>query len=93
MHVLPQTQSVLEFRSLREQLYLSYISRASEGPNSNTPVIEQTLAVRLESAKLLGYSNFAEFSMASKVFAASSVPYSGLKQLYILCIYVHQTKH
>ena len=61
-------QHVLVFRPLREQLYLARISQASEGPNSNTPIIEQILSTRLQSAKLLGFSNYAQLSMASKVW-------------------------
>ena len=61
-------QHVLVFRPLREQLYLARVSQASEGPNSNTPIIEQILSTRLESAKLLGYSSYAQLSMASKVW-------------------------
>ncbi|EPS59874.1 hypothetical protein M569_14931, partial [Genlisea aurea] len=54
-------------RALREEVYRAYISRASEGDLDNTQLIDQILKLRLEKAKLLGYNNFAEVSMASKM--------------------------
>ena len=54
-------------RQLREDFYRAYLTRASSGDTDNTPIIEKTLALRQEKAKLLGYSNFAEVSMAKKV--------------------------
>ncbi|KAL3623147.1 hypothetical protein CASFOL_031963 [Castilleja foliolosa] len=47
-------------RSLREDIYCAYVSRASEGPLNNTPIIERILELRLEKAKLLGHVNYAE---------------------------------
>lgn len=47
-------------RSLREELYRAYVSRASSGDFNNTPIIEQILKLRSEKAKLLGFSNYAE---------------------------------
>ena len=46
--------------SLREELYRAYVTRASSGKLDNTPVIDQILRLRSESAKLLGYNNYAE---------------------------------
>lgn len=54
-------------RALREELYRAYITRASSGKSDNTPLIEKTLALRREQAQLLGYPNYAEVSLASKV--------------------------
>lgn len=54
-------------RSLREELYRAYVTRASTGKLDNTPVIDQILRLRLERAKLLGYNNYAEVSMAMKM--------------------------
>ena len=56
-------------RELREEIYRAYITRASSGEGDNTPLIERTLALRREQAALLGYANYAELSMASKVRA------------------------
>ncbi|KAL4577561.1 hypothetical protein LXL04_013670 [Taraxacum kok-saghyz] len=58
-------------RALREELYCAYVTRASSGDLDNTPVIEQILKLRLEKAKLLGYNNYAEVSMATKMATVS----------------------
>ncbi|XP_057448600.1 probable cytosolic oligopeptidase A [Lotus japonicus] len=54
-------------RSLREEIYRAYITRASSGDLDNTEIIEQILKLRLEKANLLDYKNYAEVSMASKM--------------------------
>jgi oligopeptidase A len=59
-------------RALREELYTAYCTRASDqGPNAgqfdNGPLIEEILALRQELAELLGYSNYAELSLATKM--------------------------
>jgi len=52
---------------LREELYRAFITRASSGETDNTPLIEKTLVLRQEQAELLGYPNYAEVSLATKV--------------------------
>lgn len=54
---------------LREQLYKAFLSRASSGELDNTPLIDRILALRQEQAKLLGFDNYAELSIASKMAA------------------------
>ncbi|BAT99416.1 hypothetical protein VIGAN_10085200 [Vigna angularis var. angularis] len=54
-------------RSLREEIYRAYVSRASTGDLDNTEIINQILKLRLEKAKLLNYNNYAEVSMATKM--------------------------
>jgi len=54
-------------RSVREQLYRAYISRASSGDLDNGPLIERILALRREAAGLLGYPTYAALSLASKM--------------------------
>ncbi|GGB42237.1 oligopeptidase A [Oceanisphaera marina] len=58
--------------SLREELYRAYCTRASDqGPNAgefdNTAVIEETLALKQELAQLLGFENYAQLSLATKM--------------------------
>ncbi|MBD2294938.1 M3 family metallopeptidase [Anabaena sphaerica FACHB-251] len=59
-------------RDLREKLYKAYITRASSGELNNNPLIESILQLRQELAELLGFENFAELSLASKM--AKNVP-------------------
>ncbi|RYR18273.1 hypothetical protein Ahy_B03g062882 isoform A [Arachis hypogaea] len=54
-------------RSLREEVYRAYVTRASSGDLDNTDIINQILKLRLEKAKLLNYNNYAEVSMATKM--------------------------
>lgn len=54
-------------RDLREKLYRAYISRASEGEFDNTEIIDRILKLRKEEAKLLGFTTYAEASLASKM--------------------------
>lgn len=59
-------------RALREEVYKAYVSRASEvGITSiefdNKAIMDEILALRLEMARLLGFENYAELSVASKM--------------------------
>jgi oligopeptidase A len=57
-------------RGLRNQLYDAYVKRASEfGPAEldNTPLIREKLQLVRESAQLLGYANFGELSLVTKM--------------------------
>jgi oligopeptidase A len=54
-------------RDLREKVYKAFINRASSGDLDNNPLIEKILGSRLELANLLGFENYAELSLASKM--------------------------
>ncbi len=58
-------------RGLREELYKAYTTRASdlsEHPEfDNTQVMQEILSLRHEMAQLLGFNNYAELSLASKM--------------------------
>ena len=58
-------------RDLREELYKAYTTRASVQSEhlefDNTSVMEEILSLRHEMAQLLGFSHYAEFSLASKM--------------------------
>lgn len=61
-----------EDRKLREELYYAYVTRASEtGPDNgkfdNTKVMDEILAKRTAQARLLGFNNYAELSLATKM--------------------------
>lgn len=71
----PSVQAVLSYadnRGLRERVYWAYQTRASDqGPNAgkfdNSARIEKILALRHEAARLLGFANAAEESLATKM--------------------------
>ena len=57
-------------RQLREKIYHAYVTRASEFSKAewdNTALIDQLLKLRAEEAALLGFANFAELSLATKM--------------------------
>ena len=57
-------------RDLREQLYKAHVSRASGQDGSelnNWPLIEEILTLRRQQAERLGFANWAELSIASKM--------------------------
>jgi oligopeptidase A len=64
-------------RELRRQMYEAYVTRASEnGPNpqrwDNGPLMDRILVLRGEAARLLGFANYAEYALQTRM--AKSVP-------------------
>lgn len=64
--------SYADDRTLRETMYHAYVTRASDqGPTAgqfdNSAVIDEMLALRHEIALLLGFANYAELSLATKM--------------------------
>jgi oligopeptidase A len=62
----------LENREVRWLMYEAYVTRASNaGPSAgkwdNTPIIEDILRLRHELANLMGFANYAEYSLATKM--------------------------
>ena len=65
-------QTYCDDRALREEVYTANCTRASDkGPHAgewdNTDIIRETLDLRLELAKLLGFDNYAALSLATKM--------------------------
>ena len=61
-----------DLRALREEMYMAFVTRASDqGPNAgrwdNSMIMEEILRCRLNLAKLLGFSNFAEYSLVTRM--------------------------
>ncbi|MBS1145265.1 MAG: oligopeptidase Metallo peptidase family [Proteobacteria bacterium] len=61
-------------RDLRARMYRAYATRAAEFHDGsskpewdNTPIIQRMLELRVEDAKMLGFNNFAEVSLAPKM--------------------------
>ncbi|SEL86019.1 oligopeptidase A Metallo peptidase. MEROPS family M03A [Colwellia chukchiensis] len=73
-------------QALREKMYRAYVTRASEiGPNGgefdNSPIMTEILALRHELANLLGFSNYAEMSLATKMAKNTTEVLSFLENL------------
>ncbi len=59
-------------QALRKEMYEAYVTRASDrGPNAgkwdNSEIIAEQLKLRYEIAKMLGFNNFSEKSLATKM--------------------------
>ena len=69
----PSYMPVLQYadnRALRETLYRAYATRASELSKpewDNTGLIKDILKLKQEEARMLGFKNFAELSLATKM--------------------------
>jgi oligopeptidase A len=69
----PSYLPVMQFadnRALREKLYRAYATRASEFGKAewdNSPLMDEIIQLRAEEAALLGFANYGELSLASKM--------------------------
>lgn len=85
----PSVQAVLthaDDRALRERVYAAYQTRASDqGPNAgefdNSTRIEAILALRHEAARLLGFDDAAEESLATKMAPSPDAVFAFLRDL------------
>lgn len=69
-------------RSLREQLYMAYITRASQGESDNSNIIEEIRKLRHEKATLLGFENYAMLSLDSKMAGSPSEVWKMITDLH-----------
>ncbi|MBT4709784.1 MAG: M3 family metallopeptidase [Flavobacteriaceae bacterium] len=87
----PSYMAIMMFannQQLRKTFYLAYMSRASNKfPISsgwdNTKLIEQILSLRQTMSKILGYKNYAEYSLETKMAKSSKEVISFLNNLKI----------
>ena len=79
-----------ENRTLREKIYKAYVSRASDGPLDNKKNIEEILSIRRKQAKILGYENWADLSLASKMAKDTKEVEKLLEELRAAAIIVAQ---
>ena len=62
---------------LREKLYKAYVTRAPQ----NAKIIDEILSLREEKAKILGFENYAELSLATKMANSIDEVISFLEEL------------
>ncbi|MCL7751752.1 oligopeptidase A [Guyparkeria hydrothermalis] len=75
-----------EDRALRETLYEAFVTRASEvGPHAgewdNGPIMDRILEIRHELAQLLGFDNYAQRSLATKMASDPAEVLAFLREL------------
>lgn len=73
-------------RNLRQEMYTAYMTRASDqGPNArqwdNSSVIEEIMQLRMEKARLLGFNNYSELSLAPKMAQSTTQVINFLQDL------------
>lgn len=73
-------------RKLRAEIYEAYVTRASDmGPNANkwdnTKLMNEALLLKHESACLLGFANYAEQSLATKMADSTESVFKFLNEL------------
>ena len=70
---MPRYQPFMRYssqRDLREQAYRAFVSRASSGEWNNGPLVRDILRLRQQQAEQLGFANWAEVSLATKMAAS-----------------------
>ncbi len=83
----PSYMPIMQFadnRALREKMYRAYSTRASEfgKPDwDNTPLMEEIIKLRGEEARLLGFANFSELSLASKMASSTQQVLEFMREL------------
>ena len=87
----PNYQAVMshaEHRGLRRDFYTAWVTRASEQGDAkwdNTALMEEILGLRHEAAQLVGFANFAEYSLATKMADDPREVLEFLRRLARLC--------
>lgn len=89
----PSYQAVMthaEERGLREEMYRAYITRASEtGPHGgtwdNSQVMLDILELRREQAQLVGYGNYADYALTTRMAKSTEEIDGFIRQLSDRC--------
>lgn len=69
---IPSYQPFMQYSqrcALRETMYTAYVNRASSGEHDNRPLIARILELRCELAHLLGFENFADYTLQESMAA------------------------
>lgn len=69
-------------RDRREELYYAWMNRGKSEAYNTTPVINEILVLRDKKAKLLGYSNYAEYAISKNMAKTPANVYSLLMGLW-----------
>jgi len=76
-----------ERRELREQAFKAWVARGeNDGPSDNRGIIRDTLQLRAEVAKLLGYGNFAELKLDNTMAKTPDAVNDLLKKVWVKAV-------
>ncbi len=82
----PSCNPVLQYcenRELRRKVYEAYYNRGNRDNNyDNKDICARIVALRLEKAKLMGYSNYAEMALESRMASTPEAVYGLLGQVW-----------
>lgn len=81
---VPSYQPFMQYsrrRALRETMYTAYMNRASSGEHDNRPLIARILKLRRELAHLLGFANFADYTLQESMAADGATALHFLEDL------------
>lgn len=72
-----------ENRELREKILIGYLNRGNNGnENDNKEVIRKLLKARVEKAKLMGFNNYAELALETRMAKTPAAVYNLLDQVW-----------
>ena len=82
----PSCNPVLQYcenRELRKKVYEAYYNRGNTGNEyDNKEICAKIVALRLEKAKLMGYSNYAEMALENRMASTPEAVYDLLGQVW-----------
>lgn len=79
--VYTEVMKLADNRALREKIYRLYSSRNTSGEYSNMPLVTEIAELRLEMARLLGFSDFASYKLERTMAGTPENVYSLLNRL------------
>ncbi len=72
-----------ENRELRKQMYMAYMTKGnSDNDNDNRAIVKRIVELRLETANLLGYANYADYVLERRMAKSAKGVYGLLEDLY-----------
>jgi oligopeptidase A len=97
----PCYQPVMQYADnadLRREMYLAYVTRASDqGPNAgrwdNSAVMARIMTLRADQAGLLGFANYAEYSLARKMARTPTEVLGFLRDLAVRALPVARNEY
>jgi oligopeptidase A len=68
-------------RTLREEIYRAYVTRATSGERDNTALISEILSLRKEKATMLGYRDASDLFLESRMVKSGQNAYDFVEKL------------
>ena len=87
------TLSYAEHRPLREAIHRAWNARASSGARDNGPIVREMLQLRLEKAKLLGFSDFSDLVTVERMAKTGGRAHEFVRQLRVKSEAAAQREH